>query len=71
METRFAITIDSALCAGYGVCVLDAPGVFSLDDDGVAYGPEATGDAAVLIAARTCPMGAITVVDTATGKVAA
>lgn len=23
MESRFAITIDSALCAGYGVCVLD------------------------------------------------
>ncbi len=71
MESRFAITIDSALCAGYGVCVLDAPGVFTLDDDGVAIGPEATADAAVLVAARTCPMGAITVIHTATGKVAA
>ena len=68
---RFQIEIDRSLCTGYGVCELDAPGIFVLDGDGIAVAPAGTDSAAVLEAARGCPMGAIRVVDRDTGRAAA
>jgi ferredoxin len=64
--TRYIIQIDQALCAGYSSCILEAPELFDLDDDGVAVARVAhTDDARVFEAARACPMGAITVIEQA------
>jgi ferredoxin len=63
----FSVTVDSTRCEGHGLCVLDSPGVFQLDDDGYAtvvieqvsdeLRPEVDG------CVRGCPAGAISVVD--------
>ena len=59
--------VDAALCCGHGQCAALAPGVYSLDDDGlnadvgrtvdVAEGEEA----AAQDGARGCPESAITI----------
>ncbi|WP_406836113.1 ferredoxin [Streptomyces sp. AHU1] len=64
------ITIDRDVCIGAGQCALAAPGVFTQDDDG--YGTllpdHARGgdDPMPRVAARACPVGAITVTERAT-----
>ena len=68
---RFKIEIDRSLCTGYGVCEIDAPGLFEVDADGIAVAPADTDSDAVLAAARGCPMGAITIIDLASGRAAA
>ena len=61
----YRIEIDRSLCSGYGTCIDLAPGVFELDDDLVAVAlREETEAPAALAAARSCPMGAITLVET-------
>jgi ferredoxin len=60
-------TVDTALCAGHGLCFRSAPGVFTPDDDGfnsdvgrtVEVGDTHLSD--VQNAARTCPEQAIRV----------
>ncbi|WP_210587195.1 ferredoxin [Streptomyces sp. GESEQ-35] len=62
------IDIDTDVCIGAGQCALAAPGVFIQDDDGFSTllpGREGGGDPMVREAARACPVGAITVSDTA------
>ena len=63
------IDIDKDVCIGAGQCALAAPGVFTQDDDGfstVLPGREdGAGDPMVRVAARACPVGAITVSDPA------
>jgi ferredoxin len=57
------IEIDRTLCSGFGACVQAAPSAFALDADGVARPLVLlSDDPAVLEAAASCPMGAITVV---------
>ena len=64
--SRFTIQIDESLCAGYGSCILEAPELFDLNDDGVAVPLVAqTDDPRVYDAARACPMDAITIVEAA------
>jgi ferredoxin len=60
------ITIDKAKCIGSGDCVETAPTVFQLDDQGKSDLIDSAGssDATILAAARSCPVKAITVVDT-------
>jgi ferredoxin len=61
----YRIEIDSSLCSGFGSCVDAAPELFRLGDDGIALvlvDEAADADAAVE-AARSCPMGAIAVLD--------
>ncbi|GAA2717511.1 MULTISPECIES: ferredoxin [Streptomyces] len=59
------VTIDSEVCIGSGMCALNAPGVFTQDDDGfgtVLPGKEdGAGDPMVREAVRGCPVQAITV----------
>lgn len=58
------IRIDPETCMGSGNCQFWAPNVFDIDDDtGVAYVVDAEGDdeEKVVLAARGCPTGAITV----------
>lgn len=64
--SRFTVHIDDSLCAGYGSCILEAPEIFELNDDGVAVPLVAhTDDVRVYDAARACPMDAITIVEEA------
>jgi ferredoxin len=60
----YRIEIDRSLCSGFGSCADLAPEAFELGPDGVARARvERAVDEAVLDAAGSCPMGAITVVD--------
>jgi ferredoxin len=61
------VVVDRQLCEGHGLCTLEAPEVFVLDDDGslVVLGeewPEAM-RADLVSAAMSCPTRAITIVD--------
>ncbi|MBB3678618.1 ferredoxin [Modestobacter versicolor] len=46
-----------------GVCEMEAPGVFELDADGVLQVGEVTDADAVETAVRSCPTGALQLVD--------
>jgi ferredoxin len=60
----YRIEIDRSLCSGFGSCAQLAPRSIRLAADGLAETTEdETGDAAVLEAAASCPMGAIAVWD--------
>jgi ferredoxin len=63
------IDIDTDVCIGAGQCALAAPGVFTQDDDGFSTllpgREDGGGDPMAREAARACPVGAITVSDTA------
>ena len=70
--TTYRIEIDRSLCSGFGSCVDASPTHFALDDSGVARVLVTdTDDDAVLEAAASCPMGAITVFEQAIGDRAA
>ena len=57
------IEIDRDVCMGSGNCVFEAPVVFDLDEDSVAFvvDPAASSEDKVMAAARKCPTHAITV----------
>jgi ferredoxin len=57
------IRIDRDACMGSGNCAFWAPGVFDLDDDGIAVvlDPEAADEEKIVIAAQGCPTQAISV----------
>jgi ferredoxin len=67
--STYRVEIDPSLCSGFGSCVKEVPGVFALDDRGIATLLVAeTDDEAVLDAAGSCPMGAIAVYEIETGE---
>ena len=57
------ITIDRDACMGSGNCSFWAPGVFDLDDDGIAVVLDAGAqpDDKIVLAAQGCPTQAIAV----------
>ncbi len=57
------IRIDRETCMGSGNCAFWAPGVFDLDDDGIAVvlDPTAADDDKIIMAAQGCPTQAISV----------
>jgi ferredoxin len=57
------VEIDRDLCMGSGNCVYEAPGVFDLDGDSVAFvaDPAGSPEENVIAAARKCPTTAIAV----------
>ena len=57
------IKIDREACMGSGNCSFWAPGVFDLDDDGIAVVLDATAapDDKIVLAAQGCPTQAIAV----------
>ncbi len=60
----YRIEIDRSLCSGYGTCIDLAPDLIELDDDLVAVARvEETDAPAAFDAERSCPMGAITLVE--------
>ena len=58
----YRIEIDRTLCSGFGVCAELAPDVIAVGPDGLAaLRTGLTDNPAVLEAAESCPMAAITV----------
>ena len=59
------IKIDREACMGSGNCSFWAPGVFDLDDEGIALVLYATAapDDKIVLAAQGCPTQAIAVFD--------
>jgi ferredoxin len=57
------ISIDRDLCMGSGNCSFWAPGVFDLDDEGIAIvlDPTAAPEDKIVLAAQGCPTQAISV----------
>jgi ferredoxin len=57
------VEIDRDVCMGSGNCTYEAPGVFDLDDDGVAVVVDVTAapEDSVAAAAEGCPTQAITI----------
>jgi ferredoxin len=56
----YRIVIDRSLCSGFGSCAELAPEIFEVDDGGlVSLRLGSSADPAVLDAAASCPMGAI------------
>lgn len=65
----YRIEVDRELCSGFGSCIDAAPQVFELDSSGVAsLLVSESEDSAVLEAARSCPMGAIAIIDRESGE---
>jgi ferredoxin len=66
---KLNITVNKVKCISSEDCVESAPAVFRLDDAGKSevYNPTGAPDAAIMAAARGCPVKAITVVDEETG----
>lgn len=58
-----AIEINRDVCMGSGNCSFWAPGVFDLDDDGVAVVTDPAGESEdkIILAAQGCPTQAISV----------
>jgi ferredoxin len=56
------IEISREACMGSGNCQFWAPGVFDIDDDGIAVviDPTAAGEDRIVLAADGCPTKAIT-----------
>lgn len=61
------VKADLTLCQGYANCVVDAPDVFDIGDEGVVVILRANIDESererVTAAARTCPVSALSVED--------
>jgi ferredoxin len=57
------VEVDGELCMGSGNCIYEAPGVFDLDDDSVAFVVDsaASSEEQIIAAARKCPTHAIAV----------
>jgi ferredoxin len=64
----YRIVLDRSLCSGFASCADSAPGVFRLDESGVAETLVGeSSEPSVLEAASSCPMGAIAVFDAQNG----
>jgi ferredoxin len=60
----YRIVIDRSACSGFGSCVDADPETFAMGTDGLVETlTETTDNTAAIEAARSCPMGAITVLD--------
>ena len=59
------IVVDREKCIGARSCVLVAPGVFQMDDEGKAYivDPESADEDTLMMAAQSCPVLAIKLYD--------
>jgi ferredoxin len=59
------INIDRELCMGSGNCSFWAPGVFDLDDEGIAVvlDPNGAPEDKIVLAAQGCPTQAISVLN--------
>lgn len=64
----YRIVLDRLLCSGFAACTDAAPGVFRVNDKGIAETlVSETDERSALDAAASCPMGAISVFDAESG----
>ncbi|XVQ15812.1 ferredoxin [Spirillospora sp. CA-255316] len=70
MTDRWTVTFDRHMCVGTGLCAATAPHELDLDENGKGHATAETLPAseAVRDAAESCPVEAITITDTDTGK---
>ena len=57
------VDVDRDVCMGSGHCIVEAPGAFDLDDDGISFvvDPAAVSEDTIVATARKCPSQAISV----------
>jgi ferredoxin len=67
----YRIEIDLVSCVGFAECVKTAPAVFRLDEfanQSTVADPRGADDDAIVAAAEACPVSAISLYDTLTGR---
>jgi ferredoxin len=57
------VEVDRDVCMGSGHCIVEAPGAFDLDDDGISFvvDANAASEDTIVDTARKCPTQAISV----------
>jgi ferredoxin len=67
---KYKVEVIREKCISAASCVAIAPGVFQLDEEGIAQVISQAGgdDDTKLLAAQSCPTAAIIVIDTETGE---
>jgi len=68
---KYHVIIDRGICIGAATCVALAPRAFALDDEAKAIlieNADLETDEAILAAAKGCPVSAIKIIDSQTGK---
>ncbi len=66
---KLKTVVDKNKCIGSGDCIETAPSVFAFDASGKSevVDPSGAPDGTIMLAARSCPVKAITVADEETG----
>ena len=67
---KYQVSVINDKCISAASCVAIAPGVFDLDEAGIArvISQEGNDDETKLLAAQSCPTSAVIVVDTESGQ---
>lgn len=67
---KYQVSVINDKCISAASCVAIAPGVFDLDEAGIArvISQDGNDDETKLLAAQSCPTSAIIVVDTESGQ---
>ncbi len=67
---KYKVEVIRSKCISAGSCEAVAPGVFALDEEGIAtvISQDGNSDEDKLLAAQSCPTDAIVVTDTETGE---
>jgi ferredoxin len=70
MTAVWQVSVEPSRCRGSGMCTVIAPGSFTMAAAGrsAATAPVVAADGAILDAALSCPLEAITVTDLGSGK---
>ncbi|HSA51349.1 MAG TPA: ferredoxin [Yinghuangia sp.] len=70
MGDKWRVEVDRSVCIGSGMCVGGAPGDFTLDGGRQSHPVREITDSseAIMDAAESCPVEAITIVDAETGE---
>lgn len=67
---KYQVSVINEKCISAGSCVAIAPGIFALDEAGIAkvISQDGNDDDTKLLAAQSCPTAAIIVIDTETQR---